>query len=126
MSEIQNKPQKPTFSEDIKFILDRIDNTIEKVHGLAEKTGEILAVHSQSINMLEKTDEDYKKVVGELKTALSNESAKLVDLFNLLEKRIKSLEKWKWYLIGAISIVLTAGGYLIKSGIELLSKFVPK
>lgn len=76
-------------------ILEKLDTTNDKVQELITNISKIVSLHEQKFSVIEKEQ--------------ANTSDEMTD-FDL---RLKSLEKFKWKISGALTIVSTVIGYII-------------
>jgi hypothetical protein len=117
----------------LKTVVDKIDQSLEKMTDVSANVGKILAVHEERIDKLEKYGEDrfgdIKDLHSRITTAFREMSDKLdamegrLDLkyqkqqmnaqqqhdsiqreiqedINELSKRIRTLENWRWWMMG--------------------------
>ena len=117
----------------LKVVVSKIDETLDRISGATESIGKLLAVHDQRINGLERDTADTNKEVRDLydkmedrtreiihkmedmeekiedkisesKNQSSEQHLLLSQKVDKLDSRIGELEKWKWYIMGAIGI----------------------
>jgi predicted RNase H-like nuclease (RuvC/YqgF family) len=100
--------------------IDKLERVVEKIAENTITMNKMVAVHEEKINNFEeqhkslvqevknvtsKVDESDKKItknVTDLETKISDEHK---DKFDDLEKRISTIEQWKWFVVGIAGAV---------------------
>lgn len=116
----------------IQGLLTRLDTAIDKIADVSTGINQILAVHEQSIGRLEDAVQERKRLaeketelLHQRITDMKNESARhhkdnhkaVMDKLDKLDtelsselksvsNRVSTLEKWRWYILGAGAVVL--------------------
>lgn len=80
--------------EDLKHIVIKLDDAIEKLSEVNINVGRMLAVHEQRITTQEKTDNQIISKVDNLSEKVNNNLTK-----------IQNLEKKVWTVVGAITCI---------------------
>jgi len=84
--------------EDLKHIVIKLDDAIEKLSEVNINVGKMLAVHEQRITTQEETDNEIMRKVDNL-------SEKINDNNQSTLTKIQNLEKKVWTVIGAITCI---------------------
>lgn len=132
----------------LKVVVDKLDQTLDKIVESTNAVSKLLAVHVDKIQHLEKDQDDTnkelrdlysrmekntKEILSELKVMeeriedridetkdLSSEQHKtLSDKVDKLDVRIAELEKWRWYIAGGLAFI----GFLLSKS-ELFLNFL--
>lgn len=132
----------------LKVVVSKLDETLDRISESTESIGKLLAVHDQRINGLERDNADTNKEIRDLydkmedrtreiinkmedmeekiedkisesKNQSSEQHANLASKVDKLDTRIDELEKWKWYIMGAIVVV----GFILKNP-EAITKLI--
>lgn len=119
----------------LKVVVDKIDETLEKISESTNTIGKLLAVHDDRIHYLEKDYEDTNKDIRDLYSKMENNTKDILEKMSDVEQRIEDkletaskqssdqhqslskkvdgldtrlndLEKWKWYVIGGIGVTI--------------------
>jgi hypothetical protein len=85
--------------EDLKHIVIKLDDAIEKLSEVNINVGRMLAVHEQRITTQEETDNEIMRKVDNL-------SEKINDNNQSTLTKIQNLEKKVWTVIGAITCIV--------------------
>ena len=85
--------------EDLKHIVIKLDDAIEKLSEVNINVGKMLAVHEQRITTQEKTDNEIMRKVDNLSEKINTEN-------KTLDKKIQNLEKKVWIGIGIIICIV--------------------
>lgn len=107
----------------INQVLEKLDSAIDKIAEVSSGINQILAVHetkqeatSKDIEIVHQRITDGER---ELKEDLNEFHSKLDQLLSAMDKRIATLEKWKWYIMGTawgfgflIATFLQAGNFI--------------
>lgn len=107
----------------INQVLEKLDSAIDKIAEVSSGINQILAVHetkqeatSKDIEIVHQRITDGER---ELKEDLNAFHSKLDQLLSAMDKRIATLEKWKWYIMGTawgfgflIATFLQAGNFI--------------
>jgi len=115
----------------LQSVVSKLDSSIEKISEASNNISRLLAVHEQRITATEgdvqEIDRDIKilhKRVTEMSTEVIKELHDVekrlyeggMDQHNQLSKeigevgdRVNQLEKWKWYVVGAIVAIAAMG-----------------
>lgn len=80
-------------------MFEKLDTSIEKIAEVHQDMREILTVHEQRINAQEITDKDIYDEIKHLRRETSEQHQSL-------EKKIMDLEKYRWTILGALSIIV--------------------
>ena len=109
--------------DSINQVLEKLDNAIDKIADVANGINQILAVHEtkqettkQDIEVLHKRITDGEQ---EIKEDFEKYHLQIRDIFDRMDTRIATLEKWKWYIMGTawglgflIATILQAGNLI--------------
>ena len=82
--------------EDLKDIIVKIDNAIEKLSEVNTNVGRMLAVHEERITKQEETDSILFAKIDKLRDKVDSDYDSIVSRVSLIEKRV-------WMAIGAIA-----------------------
>lgn len=82
--------------DDLKGVLIRLDDAIEKISEVNSNVSKILAVHEQRISKQEETDNILFAKIDKLRDKIDFD-------YNNMLSRIQQIEKRTWIVIGAIS-----------------------
>lgn len=82
--------------EDLKDIIVKIDNAIEKLSEVNSNVSKMLAVHEERITKQEETDSVLFAKIDKLRDKVDSDHDSLVSRVSLIEKRV-------WMAIGAIA-----------------------
>ena len=82
--------------EDLKDIIVKIDNAIEKLSEVNTNVGRMLAVHEERITKQEETDSILFAKIDKLRDKVDGDYDIIVSRISLIEKRV-------WMAIGAIA-----------------------
>jgi len=82
--------------EDLKDIIVKIDNAIEKLSEVNTNVGRMLAVHEERITKQEETDSILFAKIDKLRDKVDSDYDIIVSRVSLIEKRV-------WMAIGAIA-----------------------
>ena len=82
--------------EDLKDIIVKIDNAIEKLSEVNSNVSKMLAVHEERITKQEETDSILFAKIDKLRDKVDSDYDSLVSRVSLIEKRV-------WMAIGAIA-----------------------
>ena len=85
--------------EDLKHIVIKLDDAIEKLSEVNINVGKMLAVHEQRITTQEETDNEIMRKVDNLSEKINNEN-------KTLDKKIQNLERKVWIGIGIIICIV--------------------
>lgn len=117
----------------LKVVVEKIDETLEKISESTNTISRLLAVHDDRIHYLEKDYEDTNKDIKDLYSKMENNTREILKEINQVETRIEDklenaskqssdqhqalsnkvdgldtrlneLEKWKWYVVGAMAV----------------------
>ena len=112
----------------VNILVERLDTTIDKLSDLSNHISKLLAVHEHKFetqekqteilfNLLEKRkqeteqmvkdirsdfDKDYKAILAELKEMRKENR----DQYEVLDTKIKQLEKFVWVASGAVTVII--------------------
>lgn len=128
--------------EVLKTVVSKLDTSIERITETSGQISRMLAVHDQRLNQQEKTDENLERDLRTLHKRVTETTQNIIkelhevehrlgesgmDQHNQLSKeinnvgdRVNMLERWKWYVVGAIVAI----GALGEHGISILAKIV--
>jgi chromosome segregation ATPase len=84
--------------EDIKDIIVKIDNAIEKLSEVNSNVTKMLAVHEQRITKQEETDSLLFTKIDKLRDKVDRD-------YDTLVTRVQTIEKRVWMAIGAIACI---------------------
>lgn len=119
----------------LKVVVNKIDETLDKISQTTETIGKLLAVHDQRITGLEKESVDTNHEVRELYNKMEDRTKEILhkmdDVESKIEKkisdskdqstiqhaslstkvdkldaRLSDLERWKWYVAGALLVLM--------------------
>jgi uncharacterized coiled-coil DUF342 family protein len=90
-------------------MMSRIDSAIQKISDTSQNISKMLAIHNEKIEQCNKTDnlivsmiEDIKKTSKEQHEEIARE---LGERIGKVEKKVESINQFKWKSVGAIAIV---------------------
>lgn len=84
--------------EDLKDIIVKIDDAIEKMSEVNSNVGKMLAVHEQRITKQEEIDNLLFTKIDKLRDKVDSD-------YNVVVSRVQSIEKRVWMAIGAIACI---------------------
>ena len=84
--------------EDLKDIIVKIDDAIEKMSEVNSNVGRMLAVHEQRITKQEETDNLLFSKIDKLRDKVDRD-------YDAIVTRVQSIEKRVWMAIGAIACI---------------------
>jgi hypothetical protein len=84
--------------EDLKDIIVKIDDAIEKMSEVNSNVGKMLAVHEQRITKQEEIDNLLFTKIDKLRDKVDSD-------YNIVVSRVQSIEKRVWMAIGAIACI---------------------
>jgi uncharacterized coiled-coil DUF342 family protein len=90
-------------------MMTRIDSAIQKISDTSQNISKMLAIHNEKIEQCNKTDnlivsmiEDIKKTSKEQHEEISKELGERIEK---VEKKVESINQFKWKAVGAIAVV---------------------
>ena len=84
--------------EDLKDIIVKIDNAIEKLSEVNSNVTKMLAVHEERITKQEETDSILFAKIDKLRDKVDSD-------YNIVVGRVQTIEKRVWMAIGAIACI---------------------
>ena len=84
--------------EDLKHIVVRIDNAIEKLSEVNSNVSKMLAVHEERITKQEETDSILFAKIDKLRDKIDRD-------YDSIVSRVQSVEKRVWMAIGAVAAI---------------------
>ena len=97
-------------------MMSRIDSAIQKISDTSQNISKMLAIHNEKIEQCNRTDnlivsmiEDIKKTSKEQHEEISKE---LGERIGKVEKKVESINQFKWKAVGAIAIVAFLTGII--------------
>jgi len=84
--------------EDLKHIVVRIDNAIEKLSEVNSNVSKMLAVHEERITRQEETDNILFTKIDKLRDKVDRD-------YDSIVSRVQSIEKRVWMAIGALACI---------------------
>jgi len=84
--------------EDLKDIIIKIDDAIEKMSEVNSNVGKMLAVHEQRITKQEEIDNLLFTKIDKLRDKVDSD-------YNVVVSRVQAIEKRVWMAIGAIACI---------------------
>lgn len=84
--------------EDLKDIIVKIDDAIEKMSEVNSNVGKMLAVHEQRITKQEEIDNLLFTKIDKLRDKVDSD-------YDIVVSRVQSIEKRVWMAIGAIACI---------------------
>ena len=84
--------------EDLKHIVVRIDNAIEKLSEVNSNVSKMLAVHEERITRQEETDNILFTKIDKLRDKVDRD-------YDSVVSRVQSIEKRVWMAIGALACI---------------------
>ncbi len=84
--------------EDLKHIVVRIDNAIEKLSEVNSNVSKMLAVHEERITKQEETDNILFTKIDKLRDKVDRD-------YDSIVSRVQSIEKRVWMAIGALACI---------------------
>lgn len=110
--------------EVLKTVVGKLDQSIERIAETSGQISQLLAVHEQRLNDQEKRDENLETDVKVLHKRITETTEDIIKELHDVERRlgeggmeqhnqlskeisavgdrVSGLEKWKWYIVGAI------------------------
>lgn len=107
-------------------MMDKLESAIQTISEINQNISRMLSVHEEKIDsntktdeiifekfrrMEEKNDDDHKRVIekignmnSEFKSIIENESKKRVAIVNKMDKKLSSLMKFRWVVIGGLIV----------------------
>lgn len=107
-------------------MMDKLESAIQTISEINQNISRMLSVHEEKIDsntktdeiifekfrrMEEKNDDDHKRVIekignmnSEFKSIIENESKKRVAIVNKMDKKLSSLMKFRWVVIGGLVV----------------------
>jgi len=82
--------------EDVKDIIIKIDNAIEKLSEVNSNVSKMLAVHEERITKQEETDNILFAKIDKLRDKVDRD-------YDIIVSRVQSIEKRVWMAIGALA-----------------------
>lgn len=118
----------------LKSVVTKLDQTLDKISESTNTIGRLLAVHDERINNLEKDNNDANKDIKDLYGKMENNTKEILKEISAVENRIEDklekaseqsceqhqalsskvdnlddrmneMERWKWYIIGALTLI---------------------
>lgn len=104
----------------VSGLFDRLDTTIEKLTDVSNSINRMLAVHENRLDQQDKEDgklyNEIEKTRSDLTTEIEEQYSKIMEELMCLKKqqsehhektvkRIETLENWRWYIVGAGTVV---------------------
>ena len=121
--------------EVLKTVVSKLDTSIEKIAESTGRISELLAVHEQRLNSQDKFDNDTDIELKVLHKRVTETTSEIIKELHVVEnrlaeggmtqhnqlsdeikdvgERVTGLERWKWYVVGAVVAI----GALGNSGI---------
>jgi tetrahydromethanopterin S-methyltransferase subunit G len=84
--------------EDLKHIVVRIDNAIEKLSEVNSNVSKMLAVHEERITKQEETDSILFAKIDKLRDKIDRD-------YDSIASRVQSIEKRVWMAIGVVAAI---------------------
>ena len=84
--------------EDLKHIVIRIDNAIEKLSEVNSNVSKMLAVHEERITKQEETDSILFAKIDKLRDKVDGD-------YDIIVSRVQAIEKRVWMAIGALACI---------------------
>ena len=120
--------------EVLKVVVNKLDETLEKISESTNAIGKLLAVHADKISNLEKDQDDTNKEIKDMYSRLDKTTKEILDKMDSLEHdidqhidevskqsthqhealsdkvdklddRLKELEKFRWYVAGGLALI---------------------
>lgn len=137
----------------LKSVVTKLDLTLDKISESTNTIGKLLAAHDERLGHLEKNDSERYKDVKDLYSKMENITKEILKEMNQVESRIEDkleksfeqsadqhdlltkkvdqlddrineIEKWKWYVVGSVAVIIFLVSNLdnLTSIISILSK----
>ena len=106
----ENHPKIAVLEKDISQIIglfQKLDTTIDKLSEVSSSIKQMIAIHEVRLNQQEKTND---KVANDFK-----DISKVIDK---VEERVASLENWRWWGAGIVTVVVTVITWVL-SGLKM-------
>lgn len=106
----ENHPKIAVLEKDISQIIglfQKLDTTIDKLSEVSSSIKQMIAIHEVRLNQQEKTND---KVTNDFK-----DISKVIDK---VEERVASLENWRWWGAGIVTVVVTVITWVL-SGLKM-------
>jgi hypothetical protein len=104
-------------------MMERIDTAIQKIGETSQNISQMLAIHNEKIEQCNRTDNIIVTMIEDIKKSSKEQhdeiSRKLGERIEKVEKKVESINQFKWKAVGAIAVV----AFLIGS-IPTLSSFL--
>ena len=98
----------------ISIILDKLDATIDKLSDFSSSIKELLAVHDHKLQAQLDVNEEIFNIIKDLKEENHREHQETKEQIKLLFRKIDTIEKWKYTMIGGSMVV----GYILSKMIN--------
>jgi ABC-type antimicrobial peptide transport system permease subunit len=90
-------------------MMERIDTAIQKIGETSQNISQMLAIHNEKIEQCNRTDNIIVKMIEDIKESSKEQhdeiSRKLGERIEKVEKKVESINQFKWKAVGAIAIV---------------------
>lgn len=110
-------------------MMSRIDSAIQKISDTSQNISKMLAIHNEKIEQCNRTDnlivsmiEDIKKTSKEQHEEISKELGERIEK---VEKKVESINQFKWKAVGAIAVVAFLIGIIPTAASFLTSRTSP-
>lgn len=108
--------QKQAAAADV--VVDRLDDTLDKIVDLSNQIQQMLVVHEQRFDEAERQHETVSRQLDNRTEMIDREMNHIHSRISLdsakIDERLKKIEMWQWVIVGGASVV----GFLI-------SRFLP-
>jgi uncharacterized coiled-coil DUF342 family protein len=91
-------------------MMSRIDSAIQKISDTSQNISRMLAIHNEKIEQCNKTDDIIVTMIEDIKKSSKEQheeiSRNLGERIEKIEKKVESINQFKWKAVGAIAVVV--------------------
>jgi len=91
-------------------MMSRIDSAIQKISDTSQNISKMLAIHNEKIEQCNKTDDIIVTMIEDIKKSSKEQheeiSRNLGERIEKIEKKVESINQFKWKAVGAIAVVV--------------------
>jgi hypothetical protein len=108
-------------------MMERIDTAIQKIGETSQNISQMLAIHNEKIEQCNRTDNIIVKMIEDIKESSKEQhdeiSRKLGERIEKVEKKVESINQFKWKAVGAIAVVAFLIG-IVPMATSLLTRHI--
>jgi len=97
-------------------MMSRIDSAIQKISDTSQNISKMLAIHNEKIEQCNKTDDIIVTMIEDIKKTSKEQheeiSRNLGERIEKVEKKVESINQFKWKAVGAIAIIAFLAGII--------------